>query len=64
LFTSNKEENRKSIKKLASLKPAVLCFGHGPVLKNKGELESFLKRCNCCWRTACKLLLTLSAVDA
>ncbi|MCD0468195.1 MBL fold metallo-hydrolase [Flavobacterium sp. JAS] len=41
LFTSNQELNRNSIKKLASLRPKVLCFGHGPVLVNKGELEKF-----------------------
>lgn len=43
LFTANKEINRKSIQKLASLKPKILCFGHGPVLFNKGELEKFAK---------------------
>jgi glyoxylase-like metal-dependent hydrolase (beta-lactamase superfamily II) len=43
LFTANKEANRKSIKKLASLRPKILCFGHGPVLFNNGELEQFAK---------------------
>lgn len=43
LFTANKEINRMSIQKLASLKPKILCFGHGPVLFNKGELEKFAK---------------------
>lgn len=43
LFTANKEINRKSIQKLASLKPKILCFGHGPVLFNKDELEKFAK---------------------
>ncbi|MFB3385836.1 MBL fold metallo-hydrolase [Flavobacterium sp. LAR06] len=43
LFTSNKEINRKSILKLASLKPKTLCFGHGPVLFNNGELEKFIE---------------------
>ncbi|WP_343588685.1 MBL fold metallo-hydrolase [Flavobacterium sp.] len=41
LFTADKETNRKSILKLASLKPKILCFGHGPVLFNNGELEKF-----------------------
>ncbi|GAA6765013.1 MBL fold metallo-hydrolase [Flavobacterium sp. CGRL1] len=43
LFTADKETNRKSILKLASLKPKILCFGHGPVLFNNGELEKFVR---------------------
>jgi glyoxylase-like metal-dependent hydrolase (beta-lactamase superfamily II) len=43
LFTADKETNRKSIVKIADLKPKVLCFGHGPVLINNGELETFAK---------------------
>lgn len=42
LFTADKETNRESILKLASLKPKILCFGHGPVLFNNGELEKFV----------------------
>ncbi|HEY1195449.1 MBL fold metallo-hydrolase [Flavobacterium sp.] len=41
LFTSDQETNRKSILKLTSLQPKTLCFGHGPVLFNNGELEKF-----------------------
>jgi glyoxylase-like metal-dependent hydrolase (beta-lactamase superfamily II) len=44
LFTLNKPQNIVSIQKLASLKPKILCFGHGPVLMNKGELEKFVER--------------------
>ncbi|RYE59054.1 MAG: MBL fold metallo-hydrolase [Sphingobacteriales bacterium] len=43
LFTTDKEMNIKSIKKLASLRPKVLCFGHGAVLYNKGEFEQFAR---------------------
>lgn len=43
LFTADKETNRKSIQKLALLKPKILCFGHGPVLVNNGELEKFVQ---------------------
>ena len=43
LFTTNKELNINSIKKLASLHPKILCFGHGPVLFNSGEFEKFAK---------------------
>ncbi|SFD29852.1 MBL fold metallo-hydrolase [Flavobacterium phragmitis] len=41
LFTADQEINRKSILKLASLQPKILCFGHGPVLVNTGELGKF-----------------------
>ena len=44
LFTADKETNRKSILKLASLQPKILCFGHGPVLFNNGELEKFAQK--------------------
>ena len=44
LFTLDKEQNRKSIRKLRSLKPSILCFGHGPVLFDKNLFERFVKR--------------------
>lgn len=44
LFTLNKERNIDSIIKLASLRPKKLCFGHGPVLNNKGEFERFARK--------------------
>jgi glyoxylase-like metal-dependent hydrolase (beta-lactamase superfamily II) len=44
LFTTDKERNRLSIKLLAALEPKILCFGHGPVLYNKGELERFISK--------------------
>lgn len=43
LFTTDKELNIKSIKKLALLRPKVLCFGHGPVMYNTGQFEKFAK---------------------
>jgi len=43
LFTTDKESNIKSIKKLASLRPKILCFGHGPALYNTGQFEKFAK---------------------
>ena len=43
LFTSDQETNRKSILKLASLQPKILCFGHGTVLFDKGEFTEFIK---------------------
>ncbi len=44
LFTLDKEENIRSILKLAALQPAILCFGHGPVLKNKDEFKAFINK--------------------
>lgn len=44
LFTLDKELNRKSIYKLLSLQPQVLCFGHGPVLYGHQALEEFVKK--------------------
>jgi glyoxylase-like metal-dependent hydrolase (beta-lactamase superfamily II) len=44
LFTTNQEQNRESIKKILQLKPKILCFGHGPILINNGELERFANK--------------------
>jgi glyoxylase-like metal-dependent hydrolase (beta-lactamase superfamily II) len=44
IFTSNEHKNLESIKKIYNLKPRVLCFGHGPVLYNKGELDRFMSK--------------------
>jgi hydroxyacylglutathione hydrolase len=42
LWTPDPEENRRSIKKLADLKPNIACFGHGPPMHNAAEkFESF-----------------------
>jgi len=42
IFTKDINKNKESIKKIYDLKPRILCFGHGPVLYNNGELERFL----------------------
>lgn len=44
LFTLDREQNIKSIKKLASLNPKVMCFGHGPALFNSGQFEKFAQK--------------------
>ncbi|MEI6945845.1 MBL fold metallo-hydrolase [Paraflavisolibacter sp. H34] len=44
LFTRDREANRRSIKKLAALRPKILCFGHGPVLINNGSFERFAQK--------------------
>jgi len=44
VFTLDREENRRSIRKLAQLRPALLCFGHGPVLHDMEQLDRFVAR--------------------
>ncbi len=45
LFTTDKETNVLSLKKLSGLNPAIICFGHGPVLFNKNRtFERFVAR--------------------
>src|SRR5690554_290402 len=44
LFTTDKKMNIESIKKIYDLKPRIICFGHGPVLFDKGELERFMEK--------------------
>lgn len=41
-FTYDREENRRSIRKLAQLRPSLLCFGHGPVLRDMEQLDRFV----------------------
>lgn len=38
MFTADREENIRSLKKLAELHPRVIGFGHGPVLYNTDKL--------------------------
>ncbi|MBE2183588.1 MAG: MBL fold metallo-hydrolase [Anaerolineae bacterium] len=42
-FTTDMDENRRSVKRVAALKPEVVCFGHGkPLLKDAASmLEAF-----------------------
>lgn len=42
IFTVDREESRRSIRKLAQLRPALVCFGHGPVLHDMEQLERFV----------------------
>jgi len=44
LFTTDKKMNMESIKKINALKPKIICFGHGPVLYDNGELEKFMDK--------------------
>ncbi|MCW8313159.1 MBL fold metallo-hydrolase [Sphingobacterium thalpophilum] len=43
LFTSDQQLNIKSLQKLAKLSPAIICFGHGPVMRNTDhQFERFV----------------------
>jgi glyoxylase-like metal-dependent hydrolase (beta-lactamase superfamily II) len=46
LFTTDQQENIASLQKVAALHPKIICFGHGPVLKNRNhEFERFVEKC-------------------
>jgi hydroxyacylglutathione hydrolase len=42
IFSADKMLNRRSMRLLAHLRPAVVCFGHGPPLRDPDELERFI----------------------
>jgi glyoxylase-like metal-dependent hydrolase (beta-lactamase superfamily II) len=44
LFTHDIAQNRQSIRKIAALKPRVVGFGHGPVLRDTDELLALAAR--------------------
>jgi glyoxylase-like metal-dependent hydrolase (beta-lactamase superfamily II) len=44
VFTPDPARNRQSARRLATLRPRVTCFGHGPPLRDPGKLEDFISR--------------------
>jgi len=44
VFSTDAAQNRRSIQTLAALQPAVVCFGHGPPLREPAQLDQFLAR--------------------
>lgn len=44
LFTKDQKQNLKSVKKIASLKPQIIAFGHGPILKDDAKFQAFFKK--------------------
>jgi len=47
IFTSDQQSNIRSLQKLAELKPDVICFGHGPVMRNTNrKFEQFVAKCS------------------
>jgi hydroxyacylglutathione hydrolase len=43
-FNVDSAQNRTSIRRLAELRPALACFGHGPPLRDPDKLEAFAAR--------------------
>lgn len=43
-FSHDRLENRRSVRTLVELRPSVICFGHGPPLRDRGILEQFAER--------------------
>ncbi len=44
VFTPDPERNRQSARRLAALEPELVCFGHGPPLRDPQELRDFISR--------------------
>lgn len=44
MFTPDPARNRASIRRLAALEPAVVCFGHGPPWRDPAALTAFAAR--------------------
>lgn len=40
-FTPDPARNRESVRRVAALEPALVCFGHGPPLRSPGKLRDF-----------------------
>jgi glyoxylase-like metal-dependent hydrolase (beta-lactamase superfamily II) len=43
-FTLDPAQNRRSARKLASLEPKLVCFGHGPPLRNTRRFTEYIDR--------------------
>jgi hydroxyacylglutathione hydrolase len=42
IFTPDPVRNRESMRRLAALEPRLVCFGHGPPLRDPGKLSAFV----------------------
>jgi len=42
MFTPDPARNRRSARRLAALRPRLVCFGHGPPLRDPGRLADFV----------------------
>jgi glyoxylase-like metal-dependent hydrolase (beta-lactamase superfamily II) len=41
VFTPDPVRNRESIRRVAALRPSLVCFGHGPPFRDPDKLERF-----------------------
>jgi len=44
LFSENPEQNREAMRRLWSLKPSMVCTGHGPPVRDMDRLGRFMRR--------------------
>jgi hydroxyacylglutathione hydrolase len=44
IFTPDPARNRDSIRRIAELRPTLLCAGHGPPLRDPDALQRFAAR--------------------
>jgi glyoxylase-like metal-dependent hydrolase (beta-lactamase superfamily II) len=44
VFTPDPARNRESARRLAALRPELVCFGHGPPLRDPGALSEFIAK--------------------
>jgi hydroxyacylglutathione hydrolase len=42
VFTPDPARNRESARRLAALEPELVCFGHGPPLRDPAKLSEFI----------------------
>lgn len=45
-FSANRLQNRDSVRRLAELQPATICFGHGPPLRDPRRLHQLIQSWN------------------
>jgi hydroxyacylglutathione hydrolase len=44
IFSVDPAQNRRSARRLIELEPKLICFGHGPPLRNTTRFVDFVKR--------------------
>lgn len=44
IFSTDLAQNRRSIFRLAELEPKLICFGHGPPMRDTGQLGKFVEK--------------------
>jgi glyoxylase-like metal-dependent hydrolase (beta-lactamase superfamily II) len=44
VFTTDPARNRESIRRVVELEPELICFGHGPPVRDPGKLKAFAEK--------------------